>query len=525
MALLLRMGGVPARVAVGFSPGQLRPQHRRVRRARPRRALVGRGLLPALRLGHVRPDAERGAGARADRRPAGRRCARPRGAQPGRRPSERPGLRRRGAARRPAAARRWRPCSSPSRCCWRSPRARCCVVRAGAARAGRAATTRSSPSSSARCGAPAATCRPDVTLARSSSGSARPRRRAATCARCRPARYGGRRPAADGRPAPRAAPRARPRASGRLGRAARVVGAAAAPAPLSACAVADWAASARAVTLKSMAADSAYDLFRSGTDLLERGDCHAAAVPLARARDLEPGQGLGARGARPGALRRRSATREAAAEFDAVVERAPTNDYALFCLGRSLQLLGRHAEARHPLALASCLRPERARLPALPRPGRAGAAAPSSGVLSTQRRCARRRAQRRRARRAGGRPRRRATAAAGRDLALRPAPLRRAVWRQPRRARSGGSGATARARRRGPAASTSACARSSPPRSARPMSSGHPPASARSPHSPAATRAPGGAGARQARFHRGGERPCPVAGTRCYRLTTAFEAG
>jgi hypothetical protein len=41
------------------------------------------------------------------------------------------------------------------------------------------------------------------------------------------------------------------------------------------------------------------------------------------------------------------------------VERAPTNDYALFCLGRSLQQLGRHAEARHPLALAACLRPER----------------------------------------------------------------------------------------------------------------------------------------------------------------------
>ena len=33
--------------------------------------------------------------------------------------------------------------------------------------------------------------------------------------------------------------------------------------------------------------------------------------------------------------------------------------YALFCLGRSLQLQGRHAEARKPLALASCLRPER----------------------------------------------------------------------------------------------------------------------------------------------------------------------
>jgi hypothetical protein len=42
------------------------------------------------------------------------------------------------------------------------------------------------------------------------------------------------------------------------------------------------------------------------------------------------------------------------------VERAPTNHYALFCLGRALQVQGRHAEARNPLALASSLNPERA---------------------------------------------------------------------------------------------------------------------------------------------------------------------
>ena len=38
---------------------------------------------------------------------------------------------------------------------------------------------------------------------------------------------------------------------------------------------------------------------------------------------------------------------------------APTNDYALFCLGRSMQMLGRHAEARKPLALAATMNPER----------------------------------------------------------------------------------------------------------------------------------------------------------------------
>ena len=49
----------------------------------------------------------------------------------------------------------------------------------------------------------------------------------------------------------------------------------------------------------------------------------------------------------------------AASEFQAVVDRAPTNDFALFCLGRSLQLLGRHADARKPLTLAAYMQPGR----------------------------------------------------------------------------------------------------------------------------------------------------------------------
>jgi tetratricopeptide (TPR) repeat protein len=104
--------------------------------------------------------------------------------------------------------------------------------------------------------------------------------------------------------------------------------------------------------------DNVYDLYRNGTRLLEQGDYHAATVPLARARDLEPDK-TSIREALGRALFRTQRYREAAEEFEAVVEHAPTNDFALFCWGRSLQLMGRHAEARHPLALASCLRPER----------------------------------------------------------------------------------------------------------------------------------------------------------------------
>jgi Flp pilus assembly protein TadD len=105
-------------------------------------------------------------------------------------------------------------------------------------------------------------------------------------------------------------------------------------------------------------ADNVYELFRRGTELLEGGDFHAATVPLGRARDLEPDK-TSIREALGRALFHSQRYEAAAAEFAAVVDRAPTNDFALFCLGRSLQLLGRHHEARRPLALASHLRPER----------------------------------------------------------------------------------------------------------------------------------------------------------------------
>jgi tetratricopeptide (TPR) repeat protein len=105
--------------------------------------------------------------------------------------------------------------------------------------------------------------------------------------------------------------------------------------------------------------DSVYELYRRGQELLASGDYAAAAVPLTRARDLEPDK-ASIREALGRALFHAQRYAEAAAEFEAVAARAPTNDYALFCLGRSMQMLGRHQEARHPLALACCLRPERA---------------------------------------------------------------------------------------------------------------------------------------------------------------------
>ena len=110
--------------------------------------------------------------------------------------------------------------------------------------------------------------------------------------------------------------------------------------------------------VKLMGVEDLYELFQRGTTLLEQGHNHQAAIPLTRARDLAPDK-TSIREALGRALFHIQRYEDAAAEFQAVVEQAPTDDYALFCLGRCLQLLGRHAEARQPLALAATLQPQR----------------------------------------------------------------------------------------------------------------------------------------------------------------------
>ncbi|HUO70310.1 MAG TPA: tetratricopeptide repeat protein [Solirubrobacteraceae bacterium] len=104
--------------------------------------------------------------------------------------------------------------------------------------------------------------------------------------------------------------------------------------------------------------EDVYELFRRGTELLEAGHNHQATIPLSRARDLAPDK-MSIREALGRALFHAQHYEDAAVEFEAIIDHAPTNDYALFCLGRCLQLLGRHAEARKPLALAACLQPGR----------------------------------------------------------------------------------------------------------------------------------------------------------------------
>lgn len=104
--------------------------------------------------------------------------------------------------------------------------------------------------------------------------------------------------------------------------------------------------------------EDVYELYSRGCALLADGHHHQATIPLSRARDLSP-QSASIREALGRALFRVQHYQEAADEFQAVVDHAPTNDYALFCLGRCLQLLGRHGEARAPLAQAASLQPGR----------------------------------------------------------------------------------------------------------------------------------------------------------------------
>jgi Flp pilus assembly protein TadD len=104
--------------------------------------------------------------------------------------------------------------------------------------------------------------------------------------------------------------------------------------------------------------EGVYELYQRGCELLCSRDYHAALVPLSRARELEPGK-ASIREALARALFHTQRYERAAAEFQALANATPTDDYALFCLGRSMQQLGRHREASRPLALACSLRPER----------------------------------------------------------------------------------------------------------------------------------------------------------------------
>lgn len=104
--------------------------------------------------------------------------------------------------------------------------------------------------------------------------------------------------------------------------------------------------------------ESLYSLYRRGVELLEDASFDAATKPLAEAARRAP-EKSSVREALGRAYFRNRQFAEAAAEFEAVLETHPVNDYAHFCLGRALTLTGNHQRARHHLALAANLRPDR----------------------------------------------------------------------------------------------------------------------------------------------------------------------
>ena len=107
-----------------------------------------------------------------------------------------------------------------------------------------------------------------------------------------------------------------------------------------------------------MTDESTYTLYRKGMELLEDGSFSAATVPLEEAAKRAP-EKTSVREALGRAYFRNRQFAEAATEFEAVVESAPVNDYAHFCLGRALSMTGDTDRALHHLALASNLQPQR----------------------------------------------------------------------------------------------------------------------------------------------------------------------
>jgi tetratricopeptide (TPR) repeat protein len=106
-----------------------------------------------------------------------------------------------------------------------------------------------------------------------------------------------------------------------------------------------------------MRMESVYDLYQRGSGLLDRGDHHSAIVPLSRARDLEPDK-ASIREALGLAYLRLHRYSEAAAEFEHILETAPANDYAHYCMGRCLSRMGEEGLAAGHYKMALWLRPE-----------------------------------------------------------------------------------------------------------------------------------------------------------------------
>jgi len=99
-----------------------------------------------------------------------------------------------------------------------------------------------------------------------------------------------------------------------------------------------------------------YDNFQEGRRRLRKGLTAQATVPLEKARRRAPDK-ASIREALGIAYFRLRRYEEAEAEFRAVLELSPVNDYAHYALGRCLEKQGRAHEANGHYKLARSLRP------------------------------------------------------------------------------------------------------------------------------------------------------------------------
>ena len=99
-----------------------------------------------------------------------------------------------------------------------------------------------------------------------------------------------------------------------------------------------------------------FDLFQQGRAHLEKGRAAQATVALEKAKRREP-EKASIREALGIAYFRIHRWQEAESEFRAMLELAPTDDYAHYALGRSLLRQGRSREASTHLKLARFLQP------------------------------------------------------------------------------------------------------------------------------------------------------------------------
>lgn len=102
-----------------------------------------------------------------------------------------------------------------------------------------------------------------------------------------------------------------------------------------------------------------YEFFQQGRRHLRKGMAAQATVPLEKAKRREPNK-ASIRESLGIAYFRIGRYEEAAAEFRALLDISPADDYAHYALGRCLEKQGRCTEANGHYKLARSLRPQSA---------------------------------------------------------------------------------------------------------------------------------------------------------------------